>query len=95
MKINKELNFTIKSIYLDENYQPSDKTRLTTNFANLARGDHRQQNLRKALSMIDSRFNALAYWDNPKGARYSIELEIISVDINIIAAIKASHLLKY
>ncbi|WP_438465041.1 DUF1852 domain-containing protein [Marinomonas sp. PE14-40] len=89
MKINKELNFTIKSIYLDENYQPSDKTRLTTNFANLARGDHRQQNLRKALSMIDSRFNSLAYWDNPKGVRYSIELEIISVDINIDSSDKS------
>ena len=33
--------------------------------------------------MIDNRFNALAQWDNPKGDRYSVELEIISVDINI------------
>tara|TARA_Y100000589_G_scaffold304013_1_gene316853 strand:- start:851 stop:1681 length:831 start_codon:yes stop_codon:yes gene_type:complete len=33
--------------------------------------------------MIDSRFNALAHWDNPRGDRYSVELEIISVDIDI------------
>lgn len=83
MKNIEALNFSIKSVCLDENYQPSDKTRLTTNFANLARGKHRQQNLHKALKMIDNSFNALAYWDNPRGDRYSIELEIVSVDINI------------
>jgi len=33
--------------------------------------------------MIDNSFNALANWDNPKGDRYSVELEIISVDIDI------------
>jgi hypothetical protein len=33
--------------------------------------------------MIDSRFNALAHWDNPRGERYSLELEIITVDIDI------------
>jgi hypothetical protein len=56
---------------------------MTTNFANLARGESRQQNLRNALKMINNSFNASAYWDNPKGDRYSIELEIISVDIDI------------
>lgn len=33
--------------------------------------------------MIDNRFNALAHWDNPEAVRYSVELEIISVDIDI------------
>ena len=33
--------------------------------------------------MIDNRFNALAHWDNPKGDRYTVELEIISVELNI------------
>jgi hypothetical protein len=33
--------------------------------------------------MIDNRFNALAYWDNAQGDRYSVELEIISVDMDI------------
>lgn len=75
--------YSIKRICFDENYQPSDSTRLTTNFANLARGDSRQENLRNALRMIDSRFNALANWDNPKGDRYSLDLEIISVDVDI------------
>ncbi|WP_104034948.1 DUF1852 domain-containing protein [Vibrio jasicida] len=81
--MNNDFNFAIKSIRFDENYQPSDSTRITTNFANLARGDSRQNNLRNALRMIDNRFNALAHWDNPNGDRYSVELEIISVDIDI------------
>lgn len=33
--------------------------------------------------MIDNRFNALAHWDNPKGDRYTVELEIISVEMGI------------
>ncbi|WP_028023352.1 DUF1852 domain-containing protein [Enterovibrio calviensis] len=81
--MNKEFTFTIKSICLDENYHPSDSTRITTNFANLARGDSRQENLRNALKMIDNSFNALAHWDNPTGDRYSLELEIVSVDMGI------------
>ncbi|MEZ8143337.1 hypothetical protein A1OK_18585 [Enterovibrio norvegicus FF-454] len=81
--MNREFTFTIKSICLDENYHPSDNTRITTNFANLARGDSRQENLRNALKMIDNSFNALAHWDNPKGDRYSVELEIVSVDMDI------------
>ena len=75
--------FTIKNICFDENYQPADNTRITTNFANLARGEYRQDNLRNALRMIDNSFNALAHWDNPNGDRYSIELEIISVEMAI------------
>lgn len=81
--MNNDFNFAIKSIRFDENYQPSDSTRITTNFANLARGDSRQNNLRNALRMIDNRFNALAHWDNAQGDRYSVELEIISVDMDI------------
>jgi len=76
-------DYKIKRITFDENYHPSDNTRITTNFANLARGESRQTNLRSALRMINSRFNALAYWDNPKSDRYSLDLEIISVDIDI------------
>lgn len=79
----KAFSYSIKSTRLDENYQPSDSTRATTNFANLARGESRQENLRNALGMIDSRFNALASWDNITGDRYSIQLDIISVDIDI------------
>lgn len=78
-----DFTFAIKTLCLDENYQPSDNTRITTNFANLARGESRQANLRNALSMIDNRFNTLAHWDNPKGDRYSVELEIISVEMDI------------
>ena len=81
--MNKDFTFSINSTYLDENYHPSDNTRITTNFANLARGDNRQENLRNALKMIDNSFNALAHWDNPNGDRYSVELEIISVDMDI------------
>lgn len=81
--MNKDFTFTIKYNCLDENYQPSDNTRITTNFANLARGKSRKENLRKALKMINNSFNALAHWDNPKGERYSVELDIISVDMKI------------
>lgn len=81
--MNKEFTFAIKSICFDENYRPSDATRITTNFANLARGTSRQENLRNTLKMIDNRFNALAHWDNPNGDRYQVALEIISAEMNI------------
>ncbi|OIN09237.1 DUF1852 domain-containing protein [Oceanisphaera psychrotolerans] len=81
--MSNDFKFAVNSISFDENYQPSDNTRITTNFANLARGKSRQENLRNTLKMIDNRFNALAHWDNPNGDRYSVELEIISVDMNI------------
>ena len=81
--MSKDFTFSIKSIRFDENYQPSDSTRATTNFANLARGASRQENLRNTLRMIDSRFNDLAHWDNPRGDRYAVELEIISAEMAI------------
>ncbi|VEI20228.1 Domain of uncharacterised function (DUF1852) [Serratia plymuthica] len=81
--MNKNFTFTLKSSVFDENYNPSENTRITTNFANLARGKNRQENLHNTLVMIDNRFNTLAHWDNPKGDRYSVELEIISVEMNI------------
>ncbi len=77
--------FSIKSIAFDENYRPADNTRITTNFANLARGESRQENLRNTLKMIDNRFNSLAHWDNPKGDRYALELTIISVEMHVDA----------
>ena len=78
-----DFSFTIKRLRLDEDYKPADSTRLTTNFANLARGDRRQENLRNALQMIDNRFNDLARWDNPERNRYAVELDIVSVELNI------------
>lgn len=81
--MSEEFTFTIKSICFDEDYQPSDNTRATTNFANLARGESRQENLRNTLTMIDNRFNALAHWDNPEGDRYAVELAIVSVEMDV------------
>jgi len=81
--MNNELVFTLKKISFDDNYLPSDSTRITTNFANLSQGANRQQNLRNTLKMIDNRFNELAHWDNPSGDRYSVELKIISVEISL------------
>ncbi|MFQ6347524.1 DUF1852 domain-containing protein [Pseudomonas sp. R11F] len=83
--MNEELTFSIKSVCFDEHYTPSDNTRITTNFANLARGESREANLRNTLKMIDNRFNALAHWDNPTGDRYKVELEIISAAMSIDA----------
>lgn len=81
--MNTDFTFTIKRIGFDKNYRPSNNTRITTNFANLARGERRQENLSNTLEMIDNRFNAMAHWDNPNGDRYSVELDIISVDLDI------------
>lgn len=81
--MNKEFTFTMRDVAFDESYHPAENTRLTTNFANLARGKHRQANMRNTLQMIDNRFNSLADWDNPQGDRYSVDIEIISVDLDI------------
>lgn len=76
-------DFKLKSTPLDENYEPANNTRLTTNFANLARGTNRQQNLGNAINMINNRFNALANENNPKGDRYKVDLEIMTVTMSI------------
>lgn len=81
-----DFTFSISTTRFDEDYSPSDNSRITTNFANLARGEHRQQNLRNALTMIDRRFNDLAHWDNPHRDRYTVELEIVSADLQFIGA---------
>lgn len=81
--MNDAFTFRLKSLRFDETYRPADSTRITTNFANLARGESRQHNLRKTLAMIDNRFNDLAHWDNSTGDRYTVELDIISVEMAI------------
>ena len=81
-----EFTFTINSTHFNEDYAPAATSRLTTNFANLARGENRRQNLRNALQMIDNRFNTLVPWDNPGFDRYGIELDIISIDLAVDAA---------
>lgn len=81
--MSKQFTYSISSIRFDEDYQPADSTRLTTNFANLARGESRQENLRKTLTMINNRFNDLAHWDNSTADRYSVEVDIISADLDI------------
>ena len=83
MTTNSAFTFAIKRISFDEHYHPADSTRLTTNFANLARGDSRQENLRNTFRMINNRFNDLAHWDNPNGDRYVVEVEIISADMDV------------
>ncbi|WP_060483205.1 DUF1852 domain-containing protein [Pseudomonas sp. NBRC 111119] len=75
--------FSLKSVSFDEHYRPCENTRITTNFANLARGEQRQENLRNTLGMINNRFNALAHWDNPNADRYRVELDIVSVEMAI------------
>lgn len=77
--------FSITTTRFDEEYSPSNSSRLTTNFANLARGADRRQNLRNALAMIDRRFNDLACEDNPRRDRYTVELEIVSAALQFAA----------
>lgn len=81
--MSNKFTYSISKIRFDENYEPADSTRLTTNFANLARGESRQENLRKTITMINNRFNALANWDNPTADRYSVELDIISANLDV------------
>ena len=78
-----DFTFNIKKLSLDENYTPSNNTRTTTNFANLARGRNRKENLSNALTMINNSFNTLAHWDNKQGDRYVVELEIVSVYMGV------------
>jgi len=86
-----EFTFSTTTTRFDENYAPSNSSRATTNFANLARGEHRQQNLRNALAMIDRRFNDLAHWDNPRRDRYTVELDIVSVELQFTAEGEDQH----
>lgn len=81
--MSSDFTYSIQSVRFDEHYSPSSDTRLTTNFANLARGEARQENLRKAINMINNCFNSLAHWDNPNKDRYSVELDIVHVDIDV------------
>ena len=80
-----EFTFSFTTTRFDEDYSPSQSSRITTNFANLARGEQREQNLRNTLTMINRRFNSLAHWDNPNGDRYALELDIVSVQLQFAA----------
>lgn len=75
--------FSIETTRFDEDYSPLASTRITTNFANLARGESRLQNLRSTFTMIDDRFNGLVRGDDEDGGRYSVDLDIISVSVDI------------
>ncbi|KTR96463.1 hypothetical protein NS220_01950 [Microbacterium testaceum] len=72
-----DITFSITTTRFDEDYAPAENSRVTTNFANLARGAGRRQNLRGALSMMDRRVNELLSVD----ARYRLELDIVSVQL--------------
>ncbi|WP_271299745.1 putative oxygenase MesX [Sphingomonas sp. CV7422] len=89
-----DVTFTFGSIPFDEEYRPADDTRITTNFANLARGEQRRDNLRATLMMIDRRFNALMDWDNPTGDRYGVSLDILSIGLDLGAGEPAFPLIE-
>jgi hypothetical protein len=78
-----DFSFRVSTTRFDEHYSPSSGSRATTNFANLARGDDRRQNLRNALAMIDRRFNELAHDDNPDRDRYTVHLDIVSAELQL------------
>lgn len=81
-----DFSFSITTTRFDADYTPAEGSRITTNFANLARGEHREQNLRNTLTMIDRRFNDLVRGDNATGDRYALELEIVSVQLQFGAS---------
>lgn len=61
----------------DRDYLPAAHTRLTTNFANLARGDDRHENLCKYFEITERRLNELMQVAGHRG-EYSIRLNIVS-----------------
>jgi hypothetical protein len=73
------LDYSLESTRFDEDYRPLANSRITTNFANLARGEKRQENLRNTFAMIDDRLNGLTNETD----RYSLELDIISVSVDV------------
>lgn len=81
-----DFTFHITTTRFDEDYSPSASSRITTNFANLARGERRRDNLRRALAMIDARLNDLARADNPTADRYTAELDIVSAQLRFADA---------
>jgi hypothetical protein len=74
-----DFTFSIRTTRFDEDYVPASGSRITTNFANLARGEGRRENLRRALTMIQDRANDLA----GGGDRYAVELDIVSADLHL------------
>jgi hypothetical protein len=74
-----DFTFSIRTTRFDEDYVPASGSRITTNFANLARGEGRRENLRRALAMIQERANDLA----GGGDRYAVELDIVSADLHL------------
>lgn len=74
-----DFTFSIRTTRFDEDYVPASGSRITTNFANLARGEGRRENLRRALTMIHDRANDLA----GGGDRYAVELDIVSADLHL------------
>ncbi|PPF40722.1 DUF1852 domain-containing protein [Rathayibacter sp. AY1D2] len=75
--------FSITLTPFDEDYSPAQSSRITTNFANLARGERRRENLRTALRMIDDRLNDLVPGDDPSRGRYTVGLDIVSVGLRL------------
>jgi hypothetical protein len=71
--------FSIRTTRFDEDYVPASGSRITTNFANLARGEDRRENLRRTLTMIADRANDLAGCEG----RYAVELDIVSADLHL------------
>ena len=80
-----DCTFSISTTRFGEDYTPSTNSRRTTNFANLARGEDGRQNLRNAVTMMNTRINEVVHWDNPRGDRYALELDIISVDLQLVS----------
>ncbi|MCZ4521603.1 DUF1852 family protein [Rhodococcus ruber] len=78
-----DCTFSIRTTRFDEDYTPSTNSRHTTNFANLARGENGRRNLRSAMTMMHTRLNELVQDDDPRGDRYLLELDIISVDLHL------------
>lgn len=74
-----ELCYTVARTRYDAQYTPSSDSRATTNFANLARGPDRAENLLCLFALINQRLNALMALIVQPPADYAIQLDIVGV----------------
>ncbi|MEM1154590.1 MAG: putative oxygenase MesX [Pseudomonadota bacterium] len=72
-----KFHLTQEDTVFDSDYLPAAHTRLTTNFANLARGEDRHENLLKYFEIAEQRLNELMLIAGFHG-KYSLKLNIVS-----------------
>lgn len=77
------LEFYLKQIPYNVNYKPTQLTRMTTNYANLARGELRQSNIKSVLKIINTKLNKILRQNSSTQERYEIDLFINQIAVRL------------